>query len=344
MINLNQRIIITLQTTQQSTPTSLKYGVWIDNDANIIPQPLSTHKPDYIGIVYVPANTSSVDIDVTDIVRDNAYKGDNIRGFYSNTGTQKINNVPAEWVVAYVHHSIYQTDGWHYYSPQVVLFAKDDTLNIPVIPATDVVYNPEPHLIPHIPYLLTTNFMYRCMFGVKTNSITITNEGLTPYYIFHPSGQGYAMLSVSLKNLFNSGVTGSMILHNKRVISYIDQCPSDYYICWIYNGQWYSWGFDGKVYKTEDYKRTTITNIYDQTHVSSTQTQKSWELNSDYVDESTFNALKTILKSSWVGLYDTKSDKFYWVNPTNSDWTDKQSTKKLYTLNLIVEDQTIEYD
>lgn len=197
---------------------------------------------------------------------------------------------------------------------------------------------------PHIPNIITDNYYLGMLVGCTEPTLTLTGVAGASFRsmkINNINRGGYLEYAIPLKAL-GQIINSDRIEITKEIVAYVDKCPSEYYLCWINNGVWMSWGFNGKTYKSKSYNRTSIVDLDDNKQPITTKVTNSWELNTGYVTRAEFEMIESINTSNWVGMYDVQNDKFTYINITNNSWTNKQNTKNLFEVNVTAEERTLE--
>lgn len=124
-------------------------------------------------------------------------------------------------------------------------------------------------------------------------------------------------------------------------VAIIDACSKDYYLIWKDRlGGCQSQPFDKVLTYAEDMTNESTTNYRGVTKRSNIQIQPKWTINSGWISDTLYPYYESIYSSPIIKLYDTKEDKTYDVNITDTSYTEKtfiNQQHKLFNLQLNIE-------
>lgn len=330
MYNLEERVTISIPVNSSSTVQHINWGLEVESTSI------------YTGTAVVFPNQTAVEIDVTNILEDCRYKGEDIMGLEATAAglfpkaDSPVINGPDKYVVATVRG--YRFDTNKVYGPSKQVFFQHYNCGATPSYLTS-------KLIPHIPYVITDKFVFRIMRN-ETGHNTLWQNGTRQRNVV--VGKDWTMRSWRLNELEDFDSTTSFYSLSKGggdLIAYVDQCPADYYVCWIHNGIWNSQPFNGRLIEKEEYSRQMLLDTNDTETVANTRIIKSYELNSDICSKAEYDQLKTILHSNWVQLYDTRNDEIVFINPVDSDISDMPGIGgKMYQFKFTAREQHIDYE
>lgn len=121
----------------------------------------------------------------------------------------------------------------------------------------------------------------------------------------------------------------------------IDVCPEKHYLIWKDRlGSYQSQPFEKQETYSEELSRDTRTDYKGHTSIYHAYVLPKWKLNTGWISEHDMPYYESIYCSPVVKLYDTKEDKIYDVNVTDSTYTEKtvrNQSRKLFNIELNVE-------
>lgn len=317
MQNLNK---VTITLPPQSKGEVTTFGLYI---SNTITPPVGRVNLIYRG-TYFTQNTSQVNVDVSSILRDMKYN------FDVNVNTEYL-------YVKYLHWCIIVNDTYRWVGYDKILFQDIDIqTDLPVIESRGL-FPVSPYItrfISHIPFIKTYRLALKTLIynGTKDIMLKLGTEG-GAFITQKLAGIGYHQIVWSLGDIFDNLDPSRLFIGTTQVAT-LDGCPDDYYVTWMYAGNWYCFGFKGKHYITDRIQRTELENLHDTTTISTIIYSITHELHSGYVDKQTFDHLKTILLSPDVKLYITNEDRLIDINPSMDEINDKTDVRGLYSLHL----------
>lgn len=331
MYNLKERVAVIIPVNSSSTVQHINWGLEVGSISI------------YTGTAVVFPNQTTVEIDVTNILEDYRYKGEDIMrlevtsdGLFPVANSPLVNG-PDKYIVTSVRG--YRVDTNRVYGPSKQVFFQHYNCG-----STTPSYLTS-KLTPHIPYVITDKFVFRILRN-EIRHKTLWQNGVMQCNVV--AGKDWAMRSWRLNELeaFDPETSFySLSKDGEDLIAYVDQCPADYYVCWIHNGVWNSQPFNGRVIEKEEYSRQMLLDTNDTETIANTRIIKSYELNSDICSKVEYDQLKTILHSNWVQLYDTRNNAIVFINPIDSDMSDMPSVGgKMYQFKFTAREQQIDYE
>lgn len=118
-------------------------------------------------------------------------------------------------------------------------------------------------------------------------------------------------------------------------IGIIDECPADYYLTWLTkSGCPVSYGFSGnsKRKNSVNNTRTLSAENFERTKIQ--EYERQWTLKSGIVNKTAYDVFADIITSPYVILWERKTDRLYYVNPTTADWEEKTVKESKQPLNF----------
>lgn len=127
-------------------------------------------------------------------------------------------------------------------------------------------------------------------------------------------------------------------------VAEIDACSSDYYLAWMtHSGAPFSYGFDGLCLDSATVDKVLTTDYYYFEHKQTSDTTKSWEINSGIVTAEMYDLFMDIYDSKWICLYDVKQDKVHYCTCTDDSWNQKNIWKDRTPRSLTLHLKECEY-
>lgn len=123
----------------------------------------------------------------------------------------------------------------------------------------------------------------------------------------------------------------------KVQVANVDECPAPFYLIWMdRTGAYQCQPFSKRTDYSENITSTNTTNFLGEERPCEKDVTSQWVLHTDWMDESSHKAHESILTSPWIYLYDAKNDMGWYVNCTDSSWTDKiyKNGKKMFYLTI----------
>lgn len=131
---------------------------------------------------------------------------------------------------------------------------------------------------------------------------------------------------------------GVIIRHNYLSyvdIATIDDCPSKYYLIWVdRTGSYQCQPFSKKSSMSENITNSNLMNNENETRPYMKSIENQWSINSDWLNYDEYKAYESIFTSPYLYLFDTELDEGYWVNVSNTQWTEKSKTNTNKPFNL----------
>lgn len=125
-------------------------------------------------------------------------------------------------------------------------------------------------------------------------------------------------------------------------VAEIDYCPARYYLQWRDRyGSMMQRAFTGTTTPKINYTNTEIKNYQSIRRLTSSSSQLSFELNSEWIKFELVPYYESIFCSPYLKLYDTKEDKVYDVIVKENEYiekTFKNNDRQLYSLKLTLEE------
>ena len=120
-------------------------------------------------------------------------------------------------------------------------------------------------------------------------------------------------------------------------VANVDACPADYYLMWVdRTGAYQCQPFNKRANYTENITSVMSTNALKEERPIEKQVLSQWQLHTDWMDDEAHKAHESILTSPYLYLYDSKLGRGWYVNCTDSGWTDRKfkDQKKMYYLTV----------
>jgi len=312
--------LINITVTSSSDPRTLKYKVDLQNNSG-------TWNAIHYGKFFVPANTTTVTLDLDDLLINYRFRGkQSIEPILNVTNSQY--EMPAS-AATYVTDNYYTQirivsldtpSGFttvrksFWFLPSQVFgydFSMDAGLNIPTT-----------ELIPHVPSnppqgfnfstLLYNNSSSTINVECKRDNTLISNFTITGNKAY------YRPLS---------GATSAYYVNGIKVAT-VDQCNKPYYLIWLDNkGGLQCQGF----LKTSEFGRkydnkTRVDTKNVEWKVTSTATG-NWKLKSANLSDNEYRIYGELFNSPYLVLLDMENNKLHYVNVSKSDYTENKKTR-----------------
>lgn len=130
----------------------------------------------------------------------------------------------------------------------------------------------------------------------------------------------------------------------------LDACPANYYLMWQDRyGGFQCQRFEKTETYSESFEYKSIENYKNEKNHSGIVVTPKWKLNSGFIDGDYYPYYESIFTSRDLMLYDTREDKSYIVNVTDSSYTEKtfkNQSRKMFNLQINLEankKQNIQY-
>ena len=134
---------------------------------------------------------------------------------------------------------------------------------------------------------------------------------------------------------------------------YIGECPiaimdgcwanKRYYLAWMDRyGDYMSQPFEGKSEYSEDFEKSEMKDYKLRRRIIHNELQPKWKLNSNWINEEFYPFYEAIFTSTYLLLYDTKTDRAWNVILSNNSYLEKtfKNQKHLFNLEIKVEANT----
>lgn len=144
----------------------------------------------------------------------------------------------------------------------------------------------------------------------------------------------------------NTSTPGLRAVSPKVQIAVLDECYSKYYLKWQTKSLVpVCCGFDGNTVVTENFDTMNMQNKYRTERLKTNKMKTSWELKSGIVDKTTYDVFCDIFTSPYVILYDTQTDKSYFVTVDDNSHRKYFNVKaekmpRNFTINITEAEQT----
>lgn len=270
----------------------------------------------YTGQVYVPANTSSVEVYLNDIL-ENYYSVDKING-----STQKQGLQISEYTVTAIDDDITTdvTDTIYFYNVPANISIPTSLNNNLILDRGDL-----------LPIFPSGNNAFLA-FSLKGDNVEITanNEVILNYTTTD---------SITDSVIFNtSTLSGDIYANNNKVASI--GCGRYFLYWYTRNGVIQCQPFNGKVVESEEVTSLQTVDFLGYKTNQKHKVKSKWNLNTDFITEANLELYKDIITSKYLYLYDVKTDRLHTVITNNKTWTSRtfKNDKKLLTYNIQVEE------
>lgn len=326
------------------------------------------------GKCYILAGSSTLTLDLTDIVSGLVYKG---IGVLNPTWDQDGQGYQQPWTGSNYVGTVRKTqiDGtdneYNISSLTVKLYSDRNyttqigtaTLNNVYFhsigpmdgnggtPHTEVTDYFEPGFVPHLPKVATKNLLYGQLVHSNANAARTQawqNSAGTQVASYSLSAGEDATVSMNLYSLLNGNTYADNRLYSysansnqKWEILRLDECVRPYYLLWLNpNGGFQSFGFSGATAYTEKHS-TNMRLTYDDYSLKANQTlTSSWKLKSQYVNDTEYQCIMTAARSPYCILWIRDLDRSVLVNVSDTSSeikTRRNSGNKPFIAELTVE-------
>ena len=122
-----------------------------------------------------------------------------------------------------------------------------------------------------------------------------------------------------------------------KKVANVDSCPAPYYLIWMdRTGAYQCQPFTKRVDFTESISTVNVNNMQGDERPYEKDVTPQWVLHTDWMSDDDHKAYESILTSPYIYLYDTENDLGWYVNCTDSSWTDKvyKNQKKMFYLTI----------
>lgn len=191
--------------------------------------------------------------------------------------------------------------------------------------------------------------LYEYISGDEADVITIFGTNTADRYIGGTAAFGGAVLGVPMgarnagggdvltdgtKVDFGYSVGQSTTIDNAGNIAVVDACPSDWYMAWTDLNGWHSVALSS-VWEIDNREAFTIKNIYDETRNIKNTLAKTFNVKSKKLNYNEILAYNHIIESTYVVLYNAKTDTNYFCDLVDSSVDNtKQKEKKYFECQL----------
>lgn len=117
----------------------------------------------------------------------------------------------------------------------------------------------------------------------------------------------------------------------------VDECPAPFYLIWMdRTGAYQCQPFTKRTDYSESIVTTNVTNMFGEERPYEKNVTSQWTLHTDWMDDDSHKAYESVLTSPWIYLYDTENDQGWYVNCTDSNWTDRKykNQKRMFYLTI----------
>jgi hypothetical protein len=315
--------LINITVTSSNDPRTLKYKVELQNNSG-------TWTQIHYGKFFVPANTTTVTLDLDDLLINYRFRGkQSIEPILSVANSQYEMPVSA---AAYVTDNYYNqirivsldtpsgftTVSKYFYFFPTQVFGYDFSM------PTNSLFIPSvaEGLIPRIPGNPPAGFNFSVIvFNTYTTSIhtVVKKDNTNITTVAVSSGKAYYFPL--------SGATNAYYVNNKKVAQ-IDECNKPYYLLWLNNaGGLQCQGFLATSEFGRKYdNKTRVDNKNVEWRVSSTATG-NWKLKSSNLTDDEYKIYGELFNSPYLVLIDMKNNRIHYVNISKSDYQEKMRTR-----------------
>lgn len=314
--------LINITVTANTDPRTLKYKVELQDNS-------SNWTTVHYGKFFVPANATTVTLDLDDLLINYRFRGKQsiepvlnvtnnqyqmpsssaavITDYYSNGVKISSLDSPSAFTAVTKYFWFIPVDVFGY---NLIL---DTGLNIPSV---------SEGLIPHVPSNPPSGFNFSVLlYNNSSNSVNVTyKRDSTTVGTF--SVAGYKPYYRPL-----SGASNAYYINDTKV-GIVDQCNKPYYLLWLDNqGGLQCQGF----LKTSEFGRkydnkTRVDNKNVEWRVSSTTTG-NWKLKSTNLTDDEYKIYGELFNSPYLCLLDMENSRIHYVNVSKSDYTEKKKTR-----------------
>lgn len=304
----------------------------------------------FYGKCYVMANTSSITLDLTDIIGNSVYKGYELLtptwygdGYYQphiDSAAQRTDTIPS-------------TNLEQHFNPITVTLYSDSNLtnqiatkavnvyfhSIPFMTESyqdrlglQLAYSIDFNLVPRLPRISTDKIRYGQLVYSYTSETPVWYKGTSGNAVASfGSGSGSRIISDRLDSIVAdmtgySTVQGVSNGHRTDILR-LDDCVMPYYLIWLNpNGGFQSWPFKQSSVYSEEHTRNMRLTMDEQSYVSNHSLSGNWKLKTDLVTDAQYRALLGCTLSPYTLLYITELDRVFYVN-----CSDAKTELKTYT-------------
>lgn len=318
--------IFTINIPSSSSHRTLVYNVLVKNYNNM-------WNTIFTGKVFAFAYQTSVDIELSDVLWNHKFTGENYFAPVKNTTGDNyvmssiLSNLQEYWYndvkieIPEVNRSISKS----------VCFFNNNMFNNRLSQVTNntvpLFMNYQP--VAHIPANPPEGFQYRQIVwkgafvkNTDNSSTTVqrTNLGTIPF----SGGQN------------TYGI-------NNRVIAQIDQCAKPYYLAWLTNsGAMQIQPFLKSSEVSVTYKNNTRVDMNDFEWNFNKQTRAKWKLKSENLTNADYKAFGEMFASPYLILLDMENGRLHYVNITKETYTQKMNEPKKKKIYFEIEVQSCE--
>lgn len=296
----------------------------------------------FYGKCYVLANTSSITLDLTDVVGNCTYKGYELltptwygEGYYQphiDSAAQRTDTIPT-------------TNLEQHFNPITVTLYSDSNLtnqiatrsvniyfhSIPFMTPSyedrlgnQLAYQVDFNLVPRLPRISTDKIRYGQLVYSYTSETPVWYKGTSGNAVASfGSGSGSRIVSDRLDSIV-ADMTGYQTVQgvnngHRADILRLDDCAAPYYLMWLNpNGGFQSWPFKPSSVYTEEHTRNMRLTMDEQSYVSNHSLSGNWKLKTDLVTDAQYRALLGCTLSPYTLLYITELDRVFYVNCTDA--------------------------
>ena len=304
----------------------------------------------FYGKCYCPANTSTITLDITDVLQNSVYKGYGLLtptwygdGYYQphiDSAAQRTDTIPS-------------TNLEQHFNPITVTLYSDSNLtnqiatkavnvyfhSIPFMTESyqdrlglQLAYSIDFNLVPRLPRISTDKIRYGQLVYSYTSETPVWYKGTSGNTVASfGSGSGSRIVSDRLDSIVAdmagySTVQGANNGHRTDILR-LDDCAAPYYLIWLNpNGGFQSWPFKQSSVYSEEHTRNMRLTMDEQSYVSNHSLSGNWKLKTDLVTDAQYRALLGCTLSPYTLLYITELDRVFYVN-----CSDAKTELKTYT-------------
>lgn len=329
----------------------------------------------FIGNMYIEAGTTSVVIDITEIVRNYTTKTDifekvvegTLSGVHEeNSGIEKFFNAKVTINDTTYRGSENECVLMQYRYPNIknemtanlaYNAESDDSFTYSILVSLQGRYldngSYKYKLTPRYPFKKTHNYslifagyvgsdMCQTTFTIKRNDFPSIILGETDPKFQVYNDYNY-LTAISLYDLTLNTVPMDFVTNvsvDDNVIANLDRCPANYYLMWQDRaGSFQSQPFDMVNTFSETFNREYITDYKGNKKPNTIIIEPKMKIQTGFIDQSLYPYYESIFTSPRLVLYDTKEDKSYLVNVTGDyiEKTFKNQSRQMFNLQLDLE-------
>lgn len=312
--------LINITVTSSADPRTLKYKVDLQNNSG-------AWNTIHYGKFFVPANATTITLDLNDLLINYRYKGKQTIEPTLNVTDNRFDmpKTSAGYITECYHSQIRissldspasftaVTKSFWFLPTQVFGydFNMDSGLNIP-----------STELMPHLPGNPPAGFSFSTLLYNNSNS-TIRVECKSDNTLI----SNFTMTGNKAYYRPFSGAMEGYYVNGKKVAT-IDQCTKPYYLLWLDNrGGLQCQGF----LKTSEFGRkydnkTRVDNRNVEWKVTSTTTG-NWTLKSDNLSDEEYKIYGELFNSPYLVLIDMENSRLHYVNISKTDYTEQKKTR-----------------